>query len=88
MRIGIVGYGISGLHLALLLQQRGVEVTLFSPQEMAVFAAGPIPNFVTRWKQTLAREEELGLPAIAGLHRSGRMRFRFGAGRGSWWTGR
>ncbi|NUR92631.1 MAG: hypothetical protein HOY71_51890 [Nonomuraea sp.] len=53
--VGIVGSGISGLTLALRLQQLGVEATLYAEDP------GPrLPNTVARFVRTLAREKELG----------------------------
>lgn len=65
--IGIVGCGISGLQLALYLQQHGVPTTLYAPVPMAATAAGPLPNFVTRWAPTLEREATLGLVDAAAV---------------------
>ncbi|MFI7227822.1 NAD(P)-binding protein [Nonomuraea angiospora] len=42
--IGIVGAGISGLTLALRLQQLGVEATLYSEQDPAPCARGGCPT--------------------------------------------
>ncbi|MEW1836669.1 styrene monooxygenase/indole monooxygenase family protein [Nonomuraea angiospora] len=58
--IGIVGAGISGLTLALRLQQLGVEATLYSEQDAASLRSGRLPNTVSRMGSTLARERELG----------------------------
>lgn len=61
MNVGIAGVGISGLQLALFLQQRGVATTVYSPQPVATLVNGPIPNFVTRWAPTVERERALGV---------------------------
>ena len=61
MSVGIVGVGISGLQLALSLQQQGLATTLYSPRPVATLVSGPIPNFVTRWAPTLERERLLGV---------------------------
>ena len=61
MSVGIVGVGISGLQLALSLQQQGLATTLYSPRPVATLLNGPIPNFVTRWAPTLERERALGV---------------------------
>lgn len=61
MNIGIVGSGIAGLHLALLLQQRGVATTLYSELSAAAQRAGRLPNNVCRFWSTRERERELGV---------------------------
>ncbi|NUR87964.1 MAG: NAD(P)-binding protein, partial [Nonomuraea sp.] len=58
--IGIVGAGISGLTLALRLQQLGVEATLYSEADAAALGRGRLPNTVGRMRRTQARERELG----------------------------
>ncbi|WP_162625018.1 styrene monooxygenase/indole monooxygenase family protein [Streptomyces cadmiisoli] len=63
MSIGIVGTGISGLHLALGLRQSGLDATLYSAQGPDDLRGGPPLNFVTRFASTRARERELGLSA-------------------------
>lgn len=59
--IGIVGAGISGLHLALRLQQAGVTTTLYAERSPEAMAAGPPPNLAVRFEHTRARERELGV---------------------------
>jgi 2-polyprenyl-6-methoxyphenol hydroxylase-like FAD-dependent oxidoreductase len=59
--IGIVGTGISGLHAALLLQQQGVEATVYAERTPAQMRAGRLPNTVARFGRTRAREVALGL---------------------------
>ncbi|MFD0883524.1 styrene monooxygenase/indole monooxygenase family protein [Streptosporangium algeriense] len=61
MSIGIVGAGISGLHLALRLQQFGVGTTLYTPQRPDDIRNGPPLNFVTRFHSTREREKALGV---------------------------
>ncbi|MEU1878552.1 styrene monooxygenase/indole monooxygenase family protein [Streptosporangium sp. NPDC020072] len=61
MSIGIVGAGISGLHLALRLQQFGVDTTLYTPQRPEDIRDGPPLNFVTRFHSTREREKALGV---------------------------
>ncbi|MFJ6748171.1 MULTISPECIES: styrene monooxygenase/indole monooxygenase family protein [unclassified Streptomyces] len=61
MSIGIVGTGISGLHLALRLQQFGIEATLYTAQEPDGIRQGPPLNFVTRFDSTREREKALGI---------------------------
>ncbi|WP_171074102.1 styrene monooxygenase/indole monooxygenase family protein [Nonomuraea basaltis] len=63
--IGIVGAGISGLTLALRLQQLGVEATLYSEGDAASMSSGRLPNTVARTQQTQARERELGCEHLA-----------------------
>jgi 2-polyprenyl-6-methoxyphenol hydroxylase-like FAD-dependent oxidoreductase len=61
MSIGIVGAGISGLHLALRLRQIGIDAVLHSPQDPDDLRAGPPLNFVTRFASTREREAVLGI---------------------------
>ncbi|MGW0806755.1 styrene monooxygenase/indole monooxygenase family protein [Nonomuraea sp. NPDC002799] len=58
--IGIAGAGISGLTLALRLQQLGVDVTLYTEHDAGALRAGRLPNTVGRMGHTQARERELG----------------------------
>ncbi|MEV0620852.1 styrene monooxygenase/indole monooxygenase family protein [Nonomuraea sp. NPDC050404] len=58
--IGIVGAGISGLTLALRLQQLGVETTLYCESDAESVRKGRLPNTVGRSGHTAARERELG----------------------------
>ena len=59
--IGIVGAGTAGLHLALLLQQRGLEPTLYAERTAAELREGRLPNTVAHHHHTRAREQELGV---------------------------
>jgi 2-polyprenyl-6-methoxyphenol hydroxylase-like FAD-dependent oxidoreductase len=59
--IGIVGAGISGLHLALRLQQKGVHTVVYSPQTIEDLQAGRPRNFPARFGRTQDREDELGV---------------------------
>ncbi|MGH3914374.1 MAG: styrene monooxygenase/indole monooxygenase family protein [Pseudonocardiaceae bacterium] len=59
--IGIVGAGISGLHLALRLQQLGVGTTLYAEQGPDQLRVSRPPNLVGRFEQTRARERALGV---------------------------
>lgn len=63
--IGIVGAGISGLTLALRLQQLGVEATLYSEGDADSMRSGRLPNTVARAGRTRARERELGCEHFA-----------------------
>ena len=64
--IGIVGTGISGLHAALLLQQHGVDTTVYAERAADELRAGKLPNTVARFATTRARERALGLQAWDG----------------------
>jgi glycine/D-amino acid oxidase-like deaminating enzyme len=59
--IGIVGTGISGLQLALYLQHKGVDTTVYSPRSVEEHRTGRLPNCVMRWAPTVDRERELGV---------------------------
>lgn len=59
--IGIVGTGISGLHLALHLQRHGVDTTLYAERAPDAVRAGRLPNLVCRFDHTRARERQLGV---------------------------
>ncbi|MCD9194707.1 styrene monooxygenase/indole monooxygenase family protein [Streptomyces albireticuli] len=61
MRIAIIGDGISGLHLALRLQQLDIDVTLFGAKAPEAVRNGRALNFVARSGGTRRREELLGL---------------------------
>jgi 2-polyprenyl-6-methoxyphenol hydroxylase-like FAD-dependent oxidoreductase len=58
--IGIVGAGTAGLHLALLLQQRGVEPTLYAERSADEVHRGRLTNTVVHNYRTRAREREIG----------------------------
>ncbi len=60
-RIAIAGAGISGLTLALRLQQQGVETTVFTDRSPEQIRAGRLVNLVARFEPTLARERALGV---------------------------
>ena len=53
---GIVGAGTAGLHLALLLQKRGVEATLYAERTADEVRSGRLPNTVVHNHRTRARE--------------------------------
>lgn len=59
--IAIIGTGISGVQLALRLQQAGAATTMYAERGLADVAAGPPLNMVVRFEQTRARERELGV---------------------------
>lgn len=59
--IAIVGAGISGLHLALRLQQAGVATTLYADRTAEQVAAGRPLNLPVRFGRTRRREQQLGV---------------------------
>lgn len=59
--VGVVGTGISGLTLALRLQQLGVDITVYAEAPPAAMRTGRLPNTVARMAHTVARERALGL---------------------------
>jgi len=59
--IGIVGTGISGLQLALTLQQQGVDTTLYAERTPDEIRGSRLMNAVSRFGPTLARERALGV---------------------------
>ena len=59
--VAIVGAGISGLTLALRLQQLGVDTTLYTAEDADAIREGRLPNTVGRFEPTVARERELGV---------------------------
>ncbi|KRA29988.1 MULTISPECIES: styrene monooxygenase subunit StyA [unclassified Nocardioides] len=60
-KIGIVGAGTAGLHLALYLQQNDVDVTLFSDKRAEEYASMRLPNTVAHFSVTIDREKALGV---------------------------
>ncbi|WP_328522843.1 styrene monooxygenase/indole monooxygenase family protein [Kribbella sp. NBC_00359] len=59
--VGIIGAGIAGLHLALMLQQRGVETQLYLEHGTDDMRKARLRPMVCRFGQTQRRERELGL---------------------------
>lgn len=59
--IGIVGTGISGLQLALTLQQAGVDTTVYSDRTPDEIRRSRLMNTVSRFGPTVARERALGV---------------------------
>lgn len=59
--IGIVGTGVAGLHLALMLQQHQVPVTLYTDRTPDHVASGRLLNTVMHHYGTRERERELGV---------------------------
>jgi 2-polyprenyl-6-methoxyphenol hydroxylase-like FAD-dependent oxidoreductase len=58
--VGIVGAGTAGLHLAMLLQKRGLEPTLYAERSADEVRAGRLPNTVVHNHRTRARERAIG----------------------------
>ncbi len=61
MNVAIIGTGISGITLALRLQQLGVETTVLADRSPAEQRAGRLGNLVARFPATQDRERELGV---------------------------
>jgi 2-polyprenyl-6-methoxyphenol hydroxylase-like FAD-dependent oxidoreductase len=59
--IAIVGAGVSGLHLALFLQQHDVPVTIYTDKAADEITGGPLLNTVAHHHHTLERERALGV---------------------------
>lgn len=59
--VGIVGAGVAGLHLALLLQKRGVDVTVYTEQTADQISRLPLMNTVAHHHHTRERERALGV---------------------------
>jgi 2-polyprenyl-6-methoxyphenol hydroxylase-like FAD-dependent oxidoreductase len=64
--IGIVGTGISGLNLALTLQQAGIDTTVYAERTPDEMRGTRLPNTVARFHPTVAREHALGVDHWAG----------------------
>jgi 2-polyprenyl-6-methoxyphenol hydroxylase-like FAD-dependent oxidoreductase len=64
--IGIIGAGISGLHLALRLQQLGVDTTLYAPRTPDEHRAARPVNLVARYGHTQIREQNLNVNHLPG----------------------
>ncbi len=60
-RIGIVGAGIAGLHLALYLQKHGVDATLITDRAPDDYRGIRLLNTVAHHHVTIAREDYLGV---------------------------
>jgi hypothetical protein len=58
---GIVGAGIAGLHLALHLQQEGIEATLYTDRDADEIGQGRLPNTIALQGATRARDAALGI---------------------------
>ena len=64
---GIVGAGMAGLQLGLLLQQRGVGVTIYAERTPDQQRAGRILNNIVRFGHTRERERALGVDHWHGV---------------------
>jgi hypothetical protein len=64
--IGIVGTGISGLNLALTLQQAGIDTTVYAERTPDELRATRLPNTVARFWPTVERERALGVDHWSG----------------------
>lgn len=70
MSVGVVGAGISGLHLALRLQQAEVPTTLYAERGAEEIAGGRPQNLVVRFGHTRKRERALGVEHWTGTEHS------------------
>lgn len=59
--IGIVGGGVSALHLGLGLVSEGLRATIYEPQTAEQIAAGRMLNTVAHMPDTVVREREMGV---------------------------
>ncbi len=60
-RIGIIGAGTAGLHLALYLQKHGVKTTIFTDRRADEYKGMRLLNTVAHHGLTVQREDELGV---------------------------
>src|SRR5262245_13816134 len=60
-RIGIVGAGVGGLHLALYLEQRGVPARLYAERTPDELRASRFPGTTAHFGNTRARAAALGV---------------------------
>ena len=58
-RVGIVGAGISGLHLGLWLREYGIDTTIYTEKTAAQLLGAPLRNIVIRNACTRERERAL-----------------------------
>ena len=59
--IGIVGGGVSALHLGLGLVTNNVDATIYTPLSADALAAGKMQNTVAHMPDTVQRERQLGI---------------------------
>ncbi|WP_437735298.1 styrene monooxygenase/indole monooxygenase family protein [Sorangium sp. So ce1335] len=78
--IAIVGAGMAGLHLALHLQQEGIDVSLHEERTPDEIRAGRLPSTVALSPLTRARQRALGVAHWEGAeHATGTVRMRVAA---------
>ena len=59
--IGIIGAGVSSLHLGIRLRNAGVAATIYAPQRPHEIATGKLMNSVSHQADTVAREQEMDI---------------------------
>ena len=59
--IGIVGGGVSAMHLGLSLVTNNVDATIYTPLSADALAAGKMQNTVAHMPDTVQRERQLGI---------------------------
>ena len=59
--IGIIGGGVSALHLGLSLVTNNINATIYTPLSAAALASGKMQNTVAHMPDTVQRERELGI---------------------------
>ena len=59
--IGIIGAGVAGLHLGLLLRQRGIQATIYTEKNAGQQFGSRLPGLVARAWHTRERERQLGV---------------------------
>ena len=59
--IGIIGGGVSSLHLGFTLLDEGLPATIYAPQTAEQIAAGRMQNTVAHMPDTIERERALGI---------------------------
>ncbi len=59
--IGIIGLGVSSLHLGIKLLQSGIKVTIYSPKTADEITNAPMLNSVSHQFDTVMREREMGI---------------------------
>jgi 2-polyprenyl-6-methoxyphenol hydroxylase-like FAD-dependent oxidoreductase len=58
-RVGIIGAGISGMHLGLRLRQLNIDCTIMTDRSAEQVASSKLTNTVVHWPATLGRERVL-----------------------------
>jgi len=59
--IGIIGAGVSSLHLGIRLRNAGIAATIYAPKRPEAIAAGRMQNSVSHQPDTVAREREMDI---------------------------